>query len=61
MTDELSDDDRAFIERLERRTASFQAWETRRAAARSKLIELGLTGDEVDAVLNGPSLETVEE
>lgn len=61
MTDELSDDDRAFIERLEQRTASFDAWQARRAAARSKLIELGLTGDEVDAVLNGPTEETPTE
>jgi len=57
MTD-ISDEE--FIARLEARTAEFQAWQNRRAAARSKLIELGLTGSEVDAILEGPTWQTGE-
>lgn len=54
--EEMTDDD--FIARLEARTAQFDAWQARRAAARSKLIELGLTGEEVDAMLEGPTWQT---
>ena len=50
--------DEEFIARLEAQTRQVEAWRARRAAARSKLIELGLTGDEVDAVLDGPSWNT---
>ena len=50
--------DAEFIARLEARTAEVEAWRNRRAAARAKLIELGLTGDEVDAMLEGPTWKT---
>lgn len=53
---DISDDE--FIARLEARTAEVEAWRGRRAAARAKLIELGLTGDEVDAMLEGPAWQT---
>lgn len=54
--EEITDDE--FLARLEARTAQFDAWQARRGAARSKLIELGLTGEEVDAMLEGPAWQT---
>ena len=56
--EQISDD--KFIARLEARNADFERWAAHRANARAKLIELGLTGQEVDSILDGPQWATGE-
>ena len=57
-TEQISDDE--FIARLEARNIEHQRWLAHRANARAKLIELGLTGQEVDSILDGPQWATGE-
>jgi len=52
MSSELSDAD--FIARLEAQTVVYNAWLAKRKSAGEKLVALGLSADEVDAILNGP-------
>lgn len=52
----MSDDE--FIARLEARSAEHERWLAHRVNARAKLIELGLTGQEVDSILDGPQWAT---